>query len=220
MQRRVSKVPRSARPAGMSRSSVARLWGNPERRNEAAKLPSTSRLPRSSDRRRRLKTAKDESGRVKWGAPSAYSMRLLLVAGDWRQGWLLRCSGRRGRGGRRHVPDRRGRDFDGSVVVAVEVVHGDAEEVLALGGGADLYVAEDAVGGHPFDLIEATGDVDGIAHGVHRDAVGVKHKDDEFEVRMDGSVGHAQEGEVFGVDQIVDAVAPVGAVGLRGGHGG
>jgi hypothetical protein len=56
-----------ARRAGMTSSGVARLLGKPERGNETAKLASTSVLPRTSERRRRLKTAKDESGRLKVG---------------------------------------------------------------------------------------------------------------------------------------------------------
>lgn len=67
MQRRVSKVPTRARNTGIKRSSVARLCGNPDSQNEAAKLPTTSRLPRSRDLRRGLKTANDERGRVKRG---------------------------------------------------------------------------------------------------------------------------------------------------------
>src|ERR1700733_7663200 len=49
----------------MRRSSVARLWGKPESKKDRPKLPSTSRLPRSSDRRLRWKTAEDERGRFK-----------------------------------------------------------------------------------------------------------------------------------------------------------
>jgi hypothetical protein len=53
--------------AGRISSGVARLAGKPERRNDAAKLPRTRTLPRTSERRRKLNAAMVESGRLKAG---------------------------------------------------------------------------------------------------------------------------------------------------------
>src|SRR5665213_2864760 len=86
--------------------------------------------------------------------PAFDSMAAMVATGA--AGGLLRC---RGRGcsrcgcgcsgcGRRvgdDAADLRGGDFDCAIVVAMEIVHGDAQEGLAFGGCADLLVAEDSL---------------------------------------------------------------------------
>src|ERR1035437_10302174 len=96
MQRTVSSVPSRANIAGMMRSSVGRLWGKPDSRNDAVKLPSTRRLPRSSERRRGSKTAKYERRRIE-GFGGARLCRAVGGLGEMRigfEGIPCRCTKR------------------------------------------------------------------------------------------------------------------------------
>lgn len=115
-----------------------------------------------------------------------------------------------------------------------QVVNYDAEKVFALGWSANLLCVLNASGDAFLELVEGRAYVELSAEPVDEDAFGIEDEDDEFKGGVDFAVGGAEEGDVGGLDGVVDAVAAEGTVdffrqdvvgcggifGLRGGAGG
>src|ERR1035441_3904095 len=91
-------------------------------------------------------------------------------------------------------------------MVAVEVVHGDPEEILAFGRDTDFLMTVDPLGNEFLDLFDRFGDVKGADHGIDGGPIPVVDEDDEVDVDMNLSVGGFEKGQVRGIDEVVDAV--------------
>lgn len=105
---------------------------------------------------------------------------------------------------------RRGRHLHGTKVIAVEVLHGDAQEEIAFGRRTNLLVVEEAVNDGFFNLVARTIHMNGVAHGINKITVGVEHKDHELEVGIYPTLRGAEEINVGGFYDIIDAVAAIG----------
>ena len=86
-------------------------------------------------------------------------------------------------------------NFEGTDAIAGEIVNGDAQEVCALGGDADLLLEGDAT--VRILCVEGGGEIcfDGIAHGVDECGVGVVDEGDDLNRAVTGAIGGGGKGD-------------------------